>query len=372
MPTPTALTILLIFLVTQITFIAASTLLVGFLRGYFRTSRQLPSLPKRVRFLILPRGLQVVLALAVINFLTACLFVVVGGYTGEWVFSWTGFGDYTKPVGIDERGKTLWDWLDLLIIPAVLAVAALWLNRGERNAERVIEDRRSQEATLQIYLDRMTELLLKENLRGSKQDEEVRAVARARTLTALRQIADAERKATLVQFLVEANLVNKTHSVIDLDGADLTTARLRDANFREVDLSGTHLHRADMSQAKLAGANLSRADMSRAQLVGADLRGADLSEVDLSEAFMYDAVLTGASLRKSLLPGAQLNGANLRGTDFTGAILRGSDLPGANLLRKHIPEWFNLPEVELSGAVYDENTTWPEGFTPPPDASKEK
>lgn len=35
------------------------------------------------------------------------LIVVVGGYTGSWYFGWTGLADYTRPPGVDERGKTL-------------------------------------------------------------------------------------------------------------------------------------------------------------------------------------------------------------------------------------------------------------------------
>ena len=50
------------------------------------------------------------------------------------------------------------------------------------------------------YLDQMTELLLTRGLRTSLVGDEVRSVARARTLTALRGVA-GERKATIVRFL---------------------------------------------------------------------------------------------------------------------------------------------------------------------------
>src|SRR5262245_4227897 len=64
--------------------------------------------------------------------------------------------------------KTLWDWMDLLIIPAVLAIGAFVLNRSERAVERqVAEDRaklereiatdRQQEAALQAYIDRISD-----------------------------------------------------------------------------------------------------------------------------------------------------------------------------------------------------------------------
>ena len=88
--------------------------------------------------------------------------------------------------------KTLWDWLDLLIIPVALGLGALWVNRisqrneqrradRENQIEREIASERNQEAALQAYLDRMTDLLLKENLRKSQPEDEVRTVARTRT-----------------------------------------------------------------------------------------------------------------------------------------------------------------------------------------------
>ena len=81
--------------------------------------------------------------------------------------------------------KTLWDWMELLIIPLFLAGGAFFLNRSERNTEREIATDRQQEVALQAYLDRMADLLLKENLRKSD-NVEARRVAMVRTLTVLR------------------------------------------------------------------------------------------------------------------------------------------------------------------------------------------
>src|SRR5688572_13260641 len=89
--------------------------------------------------------------------------------------------------------KTLWDWMELLIIPAVLAGGAFYLQQAEHAVERkAVEDReklerkiaelranferevatdRQQEATLQVYLDRMAELLLDKKLRTSQNGE---------------------------------------------------------------------------------------------------------------------------------------------------------------------------------------------------------
>ncbi len=49
--------------------------------------------------------------------------LAVGGYVGNW--SWTGF-----------RGNTLWDWLHLLLLPVALAFWPLWL-RTRRADDRL-------------------------------------------------------------------------------------------------------------------------------------------------------------------------------------------------------------------------------------------
>src|SRR5215467_6633766 len=69
--------------------------------------------------------------------------IVIIGYVFNW--DWTGLGPYTSPPHPKDsdyqRGKTLWDWLQLLIIPAVLAVGGYLFNyttsRYEREATQV-------------------------------------------------------------------------------------------------------------------------------------------------------------------------------------------------------------------------------------------
>jgi hypothetical protein len=96
--------------------------------------------------------------------------------------------------------------------------------------------------------------------------------------------------------------------------------------------------------ARRAGQDLCGADLHGTELFGADLRGAELNKADLS----------GANLRGADLIWADLRGANLRGVNLGGANLRGTDLGGAN----------------LEETVYNDDTEWPEGFTPPPEAIK--
>src|SRR5437667_5380957 len=114
-----------------------------------------------------------------IPFLVALfLTILIGGYRLNW--TWTGF------TGDKETYKTLYDWMQLLFIPVVLAVAGFWFNHRERKAaelrvetERKAADRHNQtehdiasdnqrEAALQEYIDKMSELLLEKHLRESQ------------------------------------------------------------------------------------------------------------------------------------------------------------------------------------------------------------
>jgi hypothetical protein len=131
-------------------------------------------------------------------------------------------------------GKTLWDWLELLIIPIVLAIGAWWLETSEKKIERQIARQRAmadreiaadrqRQATLEAYLDRMTDLLLEGHLRESEEEAEVRSIGRTRTLAALRGM-DNGRKGQIVCFLYETGLIFKENPIISLDDANLSSA----------------------------------------------------------------------------------------------------------------------------------------------------
>jgi hypothetical protein len=122
------------------------------------------------------------------------------------------------------HGKTLWDWLQLLIIPLALAVIAILFNRTERKNEQRIASDNQQEAALQEYIKEMSVLMLERNLRKSDVDAEVLTIARVRTLTTLPRL-DEVRKGSVLQFLYESKLIEK-NNIVDLTGADLSIMTL--------------------------------------------------------------------------------------------------------------------------------------------------
>ena len=257
-------------------------------------------------------------------------------------WDWTGFGD-----------KTAWDWMQLLIVPVVLAVGALLFNLSlnarqleteERCAAAQIEaeDQRAQEERLQTYLEQMGTLLIDEGLLDSEEDDEARYLARARTLAVLRR-ADDSQKRSVVEFLAESGLAgigpprNGDEPVVSLADANLAGADLAlldylwGADLTEADLSDAFMMRIDLDSASLARAQLDRADLTDAHLPRADLTDADLPNTNLQL-----ADLRGANLEDTKLEGANLSEANLEGA--TGVSVEELEEQAASLEAATMPD----------------------------------
>jgi uncharacterized protein YjbI with pentapeptide repeats len=256
------------------------------------------------------------------------------------------------------RGKTVWNWLELLIVPLALAVIGLWFTTQQETrqqienqraeAERELAVQRGQDEALQAYLDQMSTLMLEKDLRNSEDDSEVRTLARARTLTVLKRL-DASRKEEIMNFLVEADLVREVGGsapVIRLENADLRDADLSFADLRGANLAYADLEGADLASADLSEANLLFADLSKANLILADLSGAKLLVADLTDAGLFEADLRDANLSNALLTGADLEDADLRGANLAYAKLKDAE------------EW---TEDQLSEAKNLKGATMPNG-----------
>lgn len=287
----------------------------------------------------------------------ALVWLAMRGYSVEW----TGFG-------MSPAAKTLWDWMDLLLIPVVLVGGVLLLNRTQRHTERhrtderaalerEIEADRQQESAYQAYMDRMTDLLLKDKL-SRFSTEEVRNVARIRTLNVLRGL-DSKRKGRVFLFLKDSALIDR-EAVIDLSGADMSgtsaaSANLYRVNLSEADFSKSDLNGANLSKSYLSGTNLSGADLSDANLSGADLfeanlSGANLTRANLSKSGLNSADLRGCCLNGADLSDADLSRANLNVGDLVGANLRGANLGRAKLVGANLSE-ADLSQADLSGTL---------------------
>lgn len=332
-----------------------------------------------------------------ITFLVVFLFllfiqIVVWAIWSDISPEWTGFGEYEPPISTTERfirHKTLWDWMELLIVPLALAIGAFWFNFSQKKIEQKradeqrqkdleIAQERQQQNTLERYFDRMTELLLDRGL-GPGAEPEVIRLARNWTMIALGGL-DGDKNQQIVRFLQESDLIGHV-LMIDLKGADLSEAKLskaklNDANLRDVDFSRADLSMADLSRVDLRDSDLSGSDLSEAKLNEADLSGTDLSNAKLGKASLNEAKLTGADLSNSQLWEADLWGANLNRADLSGAdmwgarlwraILNNANLNGtilshADLSYVDLRGALNLTDAQLLDSVRLEGATMPDG-----------
>lgn len=310
-----------------------------------------------------------------------------------------------------SSGKTLWDWLNTLIIPASLAILGLLFQRqqqqqSEKQAklEKEIANIGLHEEALQSYLDRLSDLLINKELISLSSDDALREVAldiiRARTLSILRRLGDdGTRKGSVIQFLADVGLVGRIQFSTDdvglvgdrlkfvnlryaplravnlkyiefcgvdlshadlsfsrLDGANLNSSELYGANLENTDLGGANLecanlYVANLERANLMSCNLITANLSRANLKFSNLLGAQLIGADLSDADLENASLVGADLRK-----AKLNTANLRSANLAGANLELADLYEADLTDvKGLRKWDITQANNWEQARYDQN-----------------
>ena len=226
------------------------------------------------------------------------------------------YGYSARPGWVGVADKEFWDYLELLVVPAALAIGAAWLNWAqnvrERNAQAArrklvleVESLRAQDEALQAYLNLMAQLLLDKErpLRLSQEGSEERTLAQVRTLTVLDGLSDGERKGRVVKFLSDSKLI-KNRLVLGLGGAHLEGANLIWLDLEGADLRGANLSEALLIFADLRGADLRGANLEGAQLGDADLSGADLSGADLRGALGWtdEQLRAAGSLKGTTMP----------------------------------------------------------------------
>jgi uncharacterized protein YjbI with pentapeptide repeats len=238
-------------------------------------------------------------------------------------------------------GVTLWDWIKLLIVPAVIAAGGLWFNRQQQDRQqednrqqqerdREFAERQTQNTLLQSYLDQMNNMILdgtlptvppRQMLSSSVQlnRAEFKAQLAAQSHTAMAfQALDAEHKTFALIYLAGSGLLWSFYPFVHLRGANLRRMNLSEAPLSDTYLAGVSLVETDLSGSYLSftdlqGANLERADLTSATLRKANLSGANLSEANLSNAYLREANLSGAEgLTEEQLAAAQtLQGATM-------------------------------------------------------------
>jgi hypothetical protein len=249
--------------------------------------------------------------------------------------SWLGTSPLLNDQGeVIYPGKSIWDLVQLLIVPLMLAVVAYMFNSTQAQRERELAERRNQEEVLETFIHNMSELILEHDLMHAGQKSPTGILARTMIRTSVYRVSPA-KKSAMVRFLKEAGLIDGPESVVSVAGCDFREARLGKMNLASTNLANANLMNAVLRETSGSMANFTEANLSSADLEGADLRDSKFVRANLAGANLRGANLEGGKLVKADLRDANLMSANLRG-DLTGA--------------------------RLEGARFNENTLWPEGF----------
>jgi hypothetical protein len=216
---------------------------------------------------------------------------------------WTGFGYYEQQEHT-FREKKLWDWLQLLIIPGFLAIAAWILNKVQKQSESKLETDRQRQSAMESYFDKMTKLLLEEDLR-KEQSAESRIIARTLTL-GMFKVLDIERKAQVLQFIYELGLIDK-EPIINLNGADLRGINLEGGNLSGSELRGINFENANLKNVNFTEADLRGSNFIQATFTSTNLTKANLTQAKLEKIKLENAVLEGTILEQTCLEKAKSN-----------------------------------------------------------------
>lgn len=249
------------------------------------------------------------------------------------------------------QGKNVWDWLELIIVPLVLAGGGLLLQRIEDRRTAREEAHEKQQARdnlmdsiFQSYLDDMSDLMINHQLqtnldivtahRDKEQtisstdnelekpsDESLAAttveaaklaeatavvtVARARTVTVLKSL-DVTRRNLLSNFLRETALVTGKRGTL-LTHVDLSEMDLSKTDFYNFNFTGSLFYRTNLSDANLLKTNLMNAYLHRANLRYAGFSGTNLRQACLHLAQLEHAHFENVQFDdKTVLPDGEI------------------------------------------------------------------
>lgn len=277
------------------------------------------------------------------------LLVLIGVMTALVLPNGLGFDSETVRVpsvaGEDiqyRRSRTLWDLLELLIVPAVLGFGVYLFQRIGANRDRArtelestrdrerAEDER-QEAALRGFMDRMGNLLAlasssrrRSGRRQNQFNKLQKTLIRGYVLNSVPSMIP-ERKKAIINFLYESDMIKSVEPEIslrdaDLRSVDLTILRGKEAQFEEINLAESNLGDANFALANMKSAVFTDATLEQANFTGTQLHNAVLFNTDLRQANLVAAQLHNADLRF-----ANLSGANLRGARFNDGTLEDTE-----------------------------------------------
>jgi uncharacterized protein YjbI with pentapeptide repeats len=142
----------------------------------------------------------------------------------------------------------------------------------------------------------------------------------------------------------------KTVQIHDRDGNLIATSNPPETR----DFDNMVIRNARLAGRELEGIHFNGSDLQGSDFSGADLYGAILSDSNFDSCLFVQADLRSAFMHKVSFRNADMRGARFSLDQMGGTlVLRGVDFSDAN-----------LDDADFTGALYDSDTIFPNGFNP--------
>ncbi|GCE60398.1 pentapeptide repeat-containing protein [Microcystis aeruginosa] len=268
--------------------------------------------------------------LSVLLFSLSIFLVII---ISNWIsnFKWSGF-----------QKKSFWDWLQLLIVPLMLAFGAFYLSYASETRDKQIAKDGEQQELLKDYFSKMQTLIVetkkskdsqpkivetKKSVETTKSKDsqpnpdgapllpEFIPIAEALTFAVLDQL-DGKRKGKVITYLADSKLI--TANIKDKDSKpviDLKNANLKEIEIDNLDMNGQLIDKDTIQGVIIRGADMTNANLKKVYLTYSDLTGSDLSNatlttVDLTGAKMESVKLIETDIKDiTISPQTDLNNA---------------------------------------------------------------
>ena len=251
---------------------------------------------------------------SVLSWAFSILLVII---ISNWIsnFKWSGF-----------QKKSFWDWLQLLIVPLMLAFGGLYVNYAFETRDKQIAEEGKKQELLKDYFSKMQTLILAEKTlpksnnkpTGSpsldqnqpKLSPESQAIAKALTFAVLDEL-DGKRKGKVISYLADSKLIIEDPTLKSKSEINLEHANLKDIVLQDVVMPFVKINNADMTNARLDNVDLSNSDLA----------DSDLSEATLKNVKLIEAKVYGVNFTKTNLTGVNFSNTDLNNSNFYNATL---------------------------------------------------
>ena len=275
-----------------------------------------------------------------------------------WWYFWRGL-----------KGKTFWNWLDLLVAPLLIAVSAagvaVFWNFLAYNKASELEKTRYNQQLVKEYTDSVQILLLDQYHHEEYKlpvilPEEVATFVKSYTGTTLKALGgDLEKENDIQQIDIITNFLKRSEIGFIPDTLEVIPPEISEICDQEPSAEKTREYRGFLCDINLEKANLKRIQLNGGILGAALLSEADLTGANLDKSYLREAYLVKAILKNASLVNADLTEADLKGVDLKDADLKGANLTKANLREANLESIIFNAQTKFENALFDSSTQLP-------------